>query len=79
MVGSAAIQTRTFSVRANGVKIENVITVNQSEAIKQLKSINSRLYPKLRITNLVWSARAIREKKIYSTLHIEVAIAMMAN
>lgn len=37
------------------------------------------LHPKLRIANLAWSARAIREKKTYSTLHIEVAIAMMAS
>ena len=79
MARSAAIQTRTFSVRANEVRMENVNTANQSEAIERLKSANSRLHPELRIANLAWSARAIREKKTYSTLHIEVATAMMAN
>ena len=33
----------------------------------------------LKITKLAWSARAIRERKTYSTLHIEVTTAVMAN
>lgn len=79
MAESAAMQTRTFFVRANGIRMENVNTANQPEVIERLKSANLRLHSGLRIMNLVWSARAIREKKVYFTLHIEVATATMAN
>ena len=79
MAESAAVHVRTFSVRANGVKVENINIANQSRAIEQLQAANAYLHPGLKITKLAWSARAIRERKIYSTLHIEAATAAMAN
>ena len=79
MVRSAAIQERTFSVRANNIRIENINVANQAKAIEGIQIANSCLHLGLKIAKLAWSARAIREKKIYFTLHIEVATAAMAN
>lgn len=70
---------QTFSVWANGVKVKNIKIANQSAAIEYLQAVNVRLHPGLKITKLTWSLRAVREKKMYSTLYIEVAIAAMAN
>ena len=79
MAASAAVNTRTFTVRANGIRVENIKVANQSTAIAYLQAANARLYPDLKIIKVAWSVRAIREKKAYSTLHIEVATAEMAN
>lgn len=79
MAESATVQVRTFSVRANGIKMENLKVANQPGAIEYLQAANARLHPGLKITKLAWSLRAISEKKTYSTLHMEVATAEMAN
>ena len=76
---SAAIKTRTYSVRVNGVKMEHIKTANQSQAIGYLQTANARLHPDLQIKKIAWSTRAIREKKAFSTLHMEVATAETAN
>ena len=76
---SAAIKTRTYSIRVNGVKVENIKTANQSQAIEYLQAANARLHPNLKIKKIAWSVKAIREKKTYSTLHMEVATAETAN
>ena len=76
---SAAIKTRTYSVRVNSVKMEHIKTANQSQAIGYLQTANVRLYPDLQIKKIAWSTRAIREKKAFSTVHIEVATAETAN
>ena len=79
VAASAAVHTRTFTVRANGIRVENIKVANQSTAITYLQAANARLHPNLKIVKVAWSIKAIREKKAYSTLHIEVATAEMAN
>ena len=59
--------------------MENIKVANQSTAITYLQADNARLHPNLKIVKVAWSIKAIREKKAYSTLHIEVATAEMAN
>ena len=76
---SAAIKTWTYSVRVNGVKIEHIKTANQLQAIGYLQIANARLHPDVQIKKITWSTRAIREKKVFSTLKIEVATAETAN
>ena len=46
---SAAIKTRTYSIRVNGVKVENIKTANQSQAIEYLQAANARLHLNLKI------------------------------
>lgn len=72
MAKSVAVHVQTFFVSANGIKIDNINIANKVKA-------NVRLHSGLKITKLAWSTRAIREKKIYSILYIEVATAAMAN
>ena len=79
MAASAAVNTRTFTVRANRIRVENIKVANQSTAIAYLQAANARLHPDLKIIKVAWSVKVIREKKAYSTLHMEVATAEMAN
>ena len=79
MAKSAMIHVRTFLARANGVRVGNVNIANQAKAIEYLQTANACLHPGLKIAKLTWSARAIREGKTYSILHIEVATAAIAN
>ena len=76
---SAALQIRTFSVTAHGIRVQNVNTADQAQAIDRLHKVSSRLHPGLRIVRVSWSAKAIRERKIYSSLRLEIATAEMAN
>lgn len=75
----ATVQVQTFFFRANGIKIKNIDITNQAKTIEHLQITNVRLHLGLKITKLAWSIKAIREKKTYSTLHIEITIAAMAN
>ena len=70
VAASAAVHTRTFTVRANGIRVENIKVANQSTAITYLQAANARLHPNLKIVKVAWSIKAIREKRAYSTLHI---------
>lgn len=79
MAKSAAVQVRIFFVQANGIKMENIKVANQSAAIGYLQTANTVLHSGLKIIKLAWLLRAIREKKKFSTLYMEVATAAMAN
>ena len=61
---SAAVHTRTFTVRANGIRVENIKVANQSIAITYLQAANARLHPNLKIVKVAWSIKAIREKSV---------------
>ena len=79
VAASATVQRRTFAVRASGVKVEHIDATNQNQIIQYLQTANARLHPGLKITRIAWSFRAIKEKKAYSSLHIEVETPAMAN
>lgn len=79
MAELAAVQMRTFFFKTNGIKIKNIDIANQAKTIEHLQITNVRLHLGLKITKLAWSIRAIRERKTYSTLHIEITLAAMAN
>lgn len=79
MARSATVHIQTFSVCANGIKMKNIKIANQPAALEYLQTANARLHPGLKTTKLAWSLRAVREKKSYSTLHMEVNTAAMAN
>ena len=79
MAASAMVQRRTYIVQASDVKVEHVQTSDQDRAIQYLHTVNARLHPNLKIVKISWSTKAIREKKLYSTLRLEVATPTMAN
>ena len=79
MTESVAVQIRVFSVRANGIRVENINIANQPRAIESLQTAKAYLHPGLKIPKLALSMKAVGEKKVYSTLHIEVATAATAN
>ena len=62
MAASAAVNTRTFTVRANGIRVENIKVANQSTAIAYLQAANAHLDPDLKIIEVAWSVKAIRDK-----------------
>ena len=63
MAASAAVHTRTFTVRANGIKMENIKVANQSTAIAYLQVANARLHPDLKIIKVAWSVKPSGRKK----------------
>lgn len=79
MAKLAAVQVRTFFFKANGIKIKNIDIANQAKTIKHLQITNVRSHLGLKITKLAWSIKAIKKRKTYSILHIEITIAAMAN
>ena len=76
---SADISRRTYGVTAHGVKVRNIDTANQAQAIEHLYRCNACLHANLKITKVSWLARAIKEKKAFSSLRIEVETPDMAN
>ena len=54
LVSSAAVNTRTFKVRAYGIRVENIKVANQSTAIAYLLAANARLRPDLKIIKVAW-------------------------
>ena len=79
VAGSANTIRRTYAVMAHGVRMANVDTTNQGEAIKRLTLQNKRIHRELRIIRVAWTKRAVDAKKKYSSLIIEVDEAAMAN
>jgi hypothetical protein len=77
--GSATVRCRTYHVRVNGVKVDHINTANQAQAIAYLQQANARLHPGLVIKKVSWSAKTLREGKVYSTLHMEVGSVQAAN
>lgn len=54
-------------------------TANQTQAIEHLHRCNARLHANLRIVRISWSTKAIKEKKAFSSLRLEVETPDMAN
>ena len=59
--------------------MQHIDVTNQTRAIEYLHAVNARLHSGLKIVKVAWSNKAIREGKVYSTLHMEVETAPMAN
>ena len=76
---SATIQRRTYAVTAHNIRIQNIDTANQVKAIEYIVKNNKTMHPDLRVTKVSWSAHAIKEQRLYSSLRIEVETAAMAN
>ena len=74
---SADIFCRTYGVIAHGVKVWNIDTTNEAQAIEHLYHCNICLHTNFKITKVSWSARAIKEKKAFSLLKIEVETSDM--
>ena len=79
IAASATVQRRTYAVRASGVKMAHIDATNQNQTIQYLQAANAQLHSGLKITRIAWSFRAIKEKKTYSSLHVEVETPAMAN
>lgn len=76
---SATVKKRSFKVMVHGVRVANINTDRQAEAIESLTAQNSRIHKNLRITRVSWLTSAIKNKKVVSSLIIETPCASMAN
>ena len=53
--------------------------VNQAKAIEYIAKNNKTMHPDLQVTEVSWSACAVKEQRLCSSLRIEVETAAMAN
>lgn len=81
VAASAKVQRQTYTVIVHGVRVANINTShnNQNKAIANLRKANERLHQGLDIVRISWPMKAIRLKKTWSSLYIEVTTAEMAN
>ena len=76
---SAKVIRRGYGVLAHGIKVDNYDTIKQAEIIEKVLSQNKSLHENLQIIKIAWPINAIRNKKLYSSLMIEVGTPAMAN
>lgn len=76
VAASAAVVRRSDAVMAHGVRVANVDTTNQGEAIKKLTLQNNRIHTGLRIAG---TKKAIDTKMPFSSLIIELDSPAMVN
>lgn len=75
----AKVQQQTFTVIVHGIQVANINTTNQGRAIANLKKANKRLHQNLDIVRISWPMKAMRLRKAWSSLYIEVTTPEMAN
>lgn len=68
-----------FPVMVNGVRLQNVDTTKQKEAIKLLEEQNQKLHPGLAILRVTWPRGVLRTEKRFSSLTVFVGTPERAN
>lgn len=76
---SAKVVRRGYGVLAHGIKVDSYDTTKQAEIIGKLLGQNRILHNDLQILKIAWPINAIKNKKIRSSLIIEVGTPAMAN
>ena len=79
IAGSTQIQRRKYTVMVHGVRMSNIDTSNQQQAIQKILAQNTRLHNNLTISKVSWFQKAMQEKKIFSSLLIETTTPNSAN
>lgn len=79
LAASAEITPRRYAVMAHAVRVADVNTVNQAEAIKSILEQNSKMHKNASIARVAWTKRALDLKKSHSSLIIETSSPATAN
>lgn len=76
---SAEVTRRTYAVMAHAVRVADIDTSNQTEAIKCILQQNTKMHKNASITRVAWTKKALELKKSFSSLIIETYSPSTAN
>ena len=76
---TAKVVGDTYAVFVHGIKVTNVSTDNQKEAIEKATEENKAIHPDAKIVHIAWPRKAIEAKKVYSSMIVEVTTPEAAN
>ena len=76
---TAKVVGDTYTVFIHGIKVTNVSTDNQKEAIEKATEENKAIHLDAKIVRIAWPRKAIKVKKVYSSMIVEVTTLEAAN